>query len=70
MNASVISNIYLHEVLDEWFAETVMPRMKGKHRIIRYADDAVLAPGLRTLSTSRMRRECTRSYLSVLGASA
>ena len=39
----MISNIYLHEVLDTWFAETVMPRMRGRAFIIRYADDAVLA---------------------------
>jgi len=39
----LISNVYLHEVLDEWFAETVVPRMKGRAFIIRYADDAVLA---------------------------
>ena len=39
----LISNIYLHEALDEWFAETVKPLMKGKAFIIRYADDAVLA---------------------------
>lgn len=39
----LISNIYLHEVLDTWFAETVVPRMRGRAFMIRYADDAVLA---------------------------
>lgn len=39
----LISNIYLHEVLDKWFVETVQPRMKGRAFMIRYADDAVLA---------------------------
>lgn len=39
----LISNIYLHEVLDKWFVETVQPRLKGRAFIIRYADDAVLA---------------------------
>jgi len=38
----LISNIYLHEVLDEWFAEVVIPRMKGRADMVRYADDAVL----------------------------
>lgn len=39
----LISNIYLHEVLDEWFNEVVQPRMRGRALMIRYADDAVLA---------------------------
>lgn len=38
----LLSNIYLHEVLDKWFAEVVKPRLKGKGYLIRYADDAVL----------------------------
>lgn len=38
----LLSNIYLHEVLDRWFAEVVRPRLKGKAFLIRYADDAVI----------------------------
>lgn len=38
----VLSNIYLHEVLDKWFAEQVLPRMRAKAFMVRYADDAVL----------------------------
>lgn len=38
----VLSNMYLHEVLDTWFAEQVLPRMRGRAFIVRYADDAVL----------------------------
>jgi hypothetical protein len=38
----LLSNLFLHEVLDEWFVETVKPRMRGKASIIRYADDAVI----------------------------
>lgn len=38
----LISNIYLHEVLDKWFAEAVRPRMKGRAAMLRFADDAVL----------------------------
>jgi group II intron reverse transcriptase/maturase len=38
----ILSNIYLHEVLDEWFAREVQPRMEGKTFIVRFADDAVL----------------------------
>ena len=38
----LLANIYLHEVLDKWFVETVRPRMKGRSYLIRYADDFVL----------------------------
>jgi len=38
----MLSNIYLHTVLDRWFAQEVCPRLKGKAFQIRFADDAVL----------------------------
>ena len=38
----LLSNIYLHYVLDEWFAEEIQPRLKGQSFIIRYADDFLL----------------------------
>lgn len=38
----LLSNIYLHYVLDEWFSEEVQPLLKGKSFIVRYADDFVL----------------------------
>jgi RNA-directed DNA polymerase len=38
----VLANVYLHEVLDTWFEQTVKPRLKGRASLIRYADDAVL----------------------------
>jgi RNA-directed DNA polymerase len=38
----VLANAYLHEVLDTWFEQTVIPRLKGRASLIRYADDAVL----------------------------
>lgn len=38
----LLSNIFLHYVLDEWFAEEVEPRMKGKCFIIRWADDFII----------------------------
>jgi group II intron reverse transcriptase/maturase len=38
----LLSNIYLHYVLDTWFQDFVRPRMKGKAFLIRYADDFVL----------------------------
>lgn len=38
----VLANIFLHEVLDQWFEHTVKPRLRGPAHIVRYADDAVL----------------------------
>ena len=38
----LLSNVYLHGVLDSWFIEQVKPRMKGKAAMVRFADDAVL----------------------------
>ena len=35
----VLSNIFLHHVLDEWFVRDVQPRMKGRCFLIRFADD-------------------------------
>lgn len=38
----LLANIYLHTVLDTWFERDVLPRMRGKAQLVRYADDAVL----------------------------
>jgi group II intron reverse transcriptase/maturase len=38
----LLSNIYLHYVLDEWFETAVRPRMRGYCALVRFADDAVL----------------------------
>jgi len=38
----LLANIYLHEVLDKWFEETVKPLMKGASFMVRYADDVVM----------------------------
>ena len=37
----LLSNIYLHYVLDGWFSEQIQPLLKGKSFIVRYADDCV-----------------------------
>ena len=39
----LLANIYLHEVLDHWWVEEVLPRLKGRAFLIRYADDFVMA---------------------------
>jgi group II intron reverse transcriptase/maturase len=38
----LLSNLYLHEVLDQWFDQEVKPRLRGRAFVVRYADDAVL----------------------------
>ena len=38
----VLSNIFLHYVLDDWFEREVKPRLRGKAHLIRYADDFVM----------------------------
>jgi len=39
----ILANIYLHEVLDRWWVEDVLPRMRGRAALVRFADDC--APG-------------------------
>jgi len=41
-NSPLLTNIYLHCVLDEWFEDEVKPRLKWEAHEIRFADDAVL----------------------------
>jgi len=38
----LLANIYLHHALDLWFGEMVMPRMRGRAEMVRYADDFVI----------------------------
>jgi RNA-directed DNA polymerase len=38
----LLANIYLHEVLDDWFALQVAPRLGGRAVLVRYADDVVI----------------------------
>lgn len=38
----LLSNIYLHYVLDLWFEKIVKPRLKGEAYLIRYLDDFIV----------------------------
>ena len=38
----ILSNIYLHYVLDEWFSEQIQPLLIGKSFMIRFADDFIM----------------------------
>ena len=39
----LLANVYLHGVLDVWFETEVKLRLQGRARLIRYADDFVIA---------------------------
>lgn len=39
----LLANVYLHVVVDQWFAEVVRPRLRGRGFMVRYADDLVMA---------------------------
>ncbi len=38
----MLANVFLHYVLDEWFARDVQPRLRSRAFLIRYADDFVM----------------------------
>jgi len=38
----LLSNIFLHYVLDEWFSDEVQPRLRGPSTLVRFADDFVM----------------------------
>jgi len=38
----LLANVYLHEVIDKWFANEVRPRLRGPAELVRYADDFVI----------------------------
>ncbi len=38
----LLSNVYLHYVLDAWFVQTVQPLLGGRATLVRYADDFVI----------------------------
>jgi group II intron reverse transcriptase/maturase len=41
----LLANIYLHGVLDTWWATDVLPRLRGRAFMVRYADDFVMVFG-------------------------
>jgi group II intron reverse transcriptase/maturase len=38
----LLANVYLHYVLDQWLHQEVLPRLRGRAILIRYADDFVI----------------------------
>jgi group II intron reverse transcriptase/maturase len=37
----LLMNIYLNEVLDQWYVDTVRPRLEGSSLLVRFADDSL-----------------------------
>lgn len=54
----LLGNVYLHYVLDSWLETEVRPRLRGRMRLIRYADDFVIGFQL---------EEDARRVMAVLG---
>ena len=54
----LLGNVYLHYVLDQWLESEVRPRLRGRMRLIRYADDFVIGFQL---------EEDARRVMAVLG---
>jgi RNA-directed DNA polymerase len=42
VRSPMLANLFLDHVLDEWFERDIMPRMKGRCVLIRFADDFVI----------------------------
>ena len=38
----MISNIFLHHLLDKWFVEQVRPRLRASAKLFRFADDFIM----------------------------
>jgi len=38
----LLANLYLHSVVDEWYAQAVAPRLRGPSTLVRYCDDFVM----------------------------
>lgn len=38
----LLANVFLHEVFDDWFVHTVVPRLRGRSAVVRYADDIAM----------------------------
>ena len=37
--SGLLSNVYLHYVLDLWFQKAIKPRLEGAAYLVRYVDD-------------------------------
>ena len=61
----LLSNIYLHYVLDTWFNEMIQPRLRGRSMIVRFADDFVL--GFKSLNDAKRVLSVLKKRLNKYG---
>jgi group II intron reverse transcriptase/maturase len=61
----LLSNIYLHEVLDKWFVESVRPACGGGSFMVRFADDFVM--GFERLEDARKVQRVLAKRLARFG---
>jgi len=61
----VLSNIFLHYVLDDWYVREVQPRMKGRSHLVRFADDFIA--GFELESDARRALEAMRKRFKRYG---
>ena len=60
----MLSNVYLHYVLDLWFEHVVKPRLRGEAYLIRYIDDFVMCFQYRE-DAFASRRHCANGWESL-----
>ena len=53
-----LANVYLHEVLDWWFEQTVKPRLQGRAFLVRYADDGAPGEGVHEMRVGPSQPVC------------
>jgi group II intron reverse transcriptase/maturase len=56
----LLSNVYLHEVLDCWFEQQIKPRLRGRAELIRFADDFVVVCATRDDAEALLEQVKTR----------
>jgi hypothetical protein len=54
----LLSNLYLHEVLDRWFEDAVKPRLKGRSRNGRWVVKRKTAKSRFSRAVKRMAQWC------------
>lgn len=68
MSSPLLGNLFLHQVLDEWYGRMVKPRLKGRSFLSRYGDDFVLGCELETDARRIMTalpKRCARFGLTI-----
>ena len=61
----LLSNIYLHTVLDDWFVKDIQPHLRGKSFMVRFADDFVM--GFANKSDAESMLEALKARFAAYG---